>query len=64
LGQETIGDIGALGHADRLLIALKVDPGCIPEPSAELVADGRLMGRITSPVRSPRFAAPLALAFA
>lgn len=63
LGQETVARIDALGHVNRRLVALRVDAERIPEPGAELVADGKSVGQITSAAWSPRFAAPLALAF-
>ena len=53
-GQEVVARIHYRGHVNQRLMGLEA-PGDQPLPPAvELFREGRAMGRITSPVRSPR----------
>jgi tRNA-modifying protein YgfZ len=63
LGQETVARIDALGHVNQTLVAVKFTGEVVPAPCLELTAAGPPVGRVTSAVWSPRFAAPLALAY-
>jgi folate-binding Fe-S cluster repair protein YgfZ len=64
LGQETVARIDALGHVNRVLRVVQFSGDEIPQAGAELqTADGKPAGNVTSAVWSPRFSAPLALAF-
>jgi folate-binding protein YgfZ len=59
LGQEAVAKIRNLGHPPTVLLHLETAAGP-PEPGAELVADGRPVGRVTSAAAAPDGAAVLA----
>ena len=66
LGQEIIARLDTLGTPAKMLRRLVIDGDEIPEPSTELYPiDGgkRAVGTVESAVRSPKFDAPVALAF-
>lgn len=64
IGQETVARIDALGHVNKLLVGLKfTDATEVPPPEAEVQAGEQAVGRVTSAVRSPQWAAPLALGY-
>jgi folate-binding protein YgfZ len=63
LGQETVARIDALGHVNKHLRALKLPPGAVPAPGAEIEAAGKSVGTITSAVDSPGWACPVALGY-
>lgn len=63
LGQETVARIDALGHVNKLLVAVKFTGDTVPAPGQELKLDDKVVGRVTSAVYSPRHQAPLALAY-
>ncbi len=63
LGQETVARIDALGHVNRLLVAVRGDVRDVPDHGAELSLDGQIVGQVTSAAYSPRLEAPLALAY-
>lgn len=63
LGQETVARIDALGHVNRLLVSLKFAAADPPSVGAELTADGKSVGVVTSACYSKEIAAPLALAY-
>ena len=63
LGQETVARIDALGHVNKSLAGVKFSGNGVPQPGAELKADEQTVGEITSACFSPRFNAPLALAY-
>ena len=50
-GQEPIARLHYRGHANRGLRVLELDGDELPEPDAELVYDGKAVGRVTSAVR-------------
>ncbi len=52
-GQEPIARLHYRGHANRSLRVLEVDGDELPEYDAELVRDGKVVGRVTSAVRDP-----------
>jgi folate-binding protein YgfZ len=52
LGQETVARIDALGHVNRRLVAIAVD-GDRDLRGADVVADGQVVGRLTSTCLSP-----------
>ena len=59
-GQEVVARIHYRGHVNQRLMGLQA-PGSQPlEPATELFSEGRAVGRITSPVESPRFG-PIAI---
>jgi tRNA-modifying protein YgfZ len=67
LGQETVARIDALGHVNRMLRGVKFEPSNkIPPVEAALRSggnDSKTVGHVTSACWSPRFNAPLTLAF-
>lgn len=63
LGQETVARLDALGHVNRMLVAVKLIGNDIPSHGTELVADGKTVGHVTSAIWSPVLSAPLALAY-
>jgi tRNA-modifying protein YgfZ len=63
LGQETVARIDALGHVNRLLVAVKWSGAEIPSAGTPLLASGKEVGRVTSAAWSPALNAPLALAY-
>jgi folate-binding protein YgfZ len=63
LGQETVARIDALGHVNKLLVALRFDGPDAPAPATTVSSGGQVVGETTSAVMSPRLGAPLALAY-
>jgi tRNA-modifying protein YgfZ len=50
-GQEPIARLHYRGHANRALRVLRLEGGDLPEPDAELVYEGKAVGRVTSVAR-------------
>ena len=50
-GQEPIARLHHRGHANRGLRVLRLEGGDLPEPDAELVYEGKAVGRVTSAAR-------------
>jgi folate-binding protein YgfZ len=63
LGQETVARIDALGHVNKKLVLVKFDGAAVPVRAAKLTRDGQEVGTVTTASWSPRFEAPLAIAF-
>lgn len=63
LGQETVARIDALGHVNKLLMGLRFDANSAVESGQEMKIGGKTVAKVTSCVYSPRFQAPLALAY-
>ncbi|HUY88858.1 MAG TPA: glycine cleavage T C-terminal barrel domain-containing protein [Pirellulales bacterium] len=63
LGQETVARIDALGHVNKLLVGVKFAGDGAPTAGAELKAAEQTVGEVASACYSPRFQAPLALAY-
>jgi len=63
IGQETVARIDALGHVNKSLAGVKFSGKEAPPPGAELKVDEQTVGEVTSACFSPRFKAPLALAY-
>jgi folate-binding protein YgfZ len=63
LGQETVARIDALGHVNKLLRGLLLEPGTAPEPGAALTADGKPVGSLTSVAFSSGWGAAVALGY-
>ncbi|MCG8587046.1 MAG: hypothetical protein MI757_20260 [Pirellulales bacterium] len=63
IGQETIARLDALGHVNKLLVAIKFDGTQVPPPGTALSADGQAVGEVTSSTFSPQHDAPFALAY-
>ncbi len=61
IGQETVERATARGALKRRLMGLKIDGARVPDPDARVMLAGKDVGRLTSPLRSPRLGA-LALA--
>ncbi len=59
-GQEVVARIHYRGHVNQRLMGLLAPEDEVLSPSAELFRDGRVAGRVTLPVRSPRLG-PIAL---
>src|SRR5204862_352867 len=62
-GQEVVVRVRDRGHVNRHLRGLLVDGDEVPAPGAEVVADGTVVGRVTSATRSLGLQRPIALAF-
>ncbi len=65
-GQEVIVRIRDRGHVNRSLRLLDLGDAPVPSAGTELLADdgsGKVVGRVTSAVRSPRSGGTLALAY-
>lgn len=54
LGQELVCRIDTRGHVNRYLRALAVDGDVVPAPGAEIRRDDKVVGSVTSAVRSPK----------
>lgn len=63
LGQETVARIDALGHVNKLLVQVTFAPEANVSPGLELRHGEKVVGHVTSACFSPKFAAPLALAY-
>jgi folate-binding protein YgfZ len=62
-GQEVVVRIRDRGHVNRHLRGLLLDGTDVPEPGAEVWADGAAVGRVTSATRSPALGRAIALGF-
>lgn len=65
IGQEVTARLRAYGSPKQSLMGLLLDEtgAAPPAPGAELLCDGRRVGRVTSSASSPTLARPLALAY-
>ena len=63
IGQETVARIDALGHVNKVLRLVKFAGREVPSTGVPLMAEGKPLGKVTSAVFSPRWNAPLALAY-
>ena len=63
LGQETIARLDAMGHVNWILRKVKFFGDQLPLAGGELTHEGKTVGRTLSAVWSPRYQAPLALAY-
>lgn len=63
LGQETVARLDALGHVNKILKGLRLEPGPVPPPGTPLEADGKKVGAITSSAPSTAGGFPIALAY-
>jgi folate-binding protein YgfZ len=63
LGQETVARIDALGHVNQVLRGLRFEPDAVdPGQGAEVEADGKRVGLVTSSAYSPGWGEVIALA--
>jgi tRNA-modifying protein YgfZ len=62
-GQEVVVRIRDRGHVNRMLRGLVMEGQTVPERGAEVVADGAVIGRVTSATRSIGAGRPIALGF-
>lgn len=62
-GQEVVVRIRDRGHVNRYLRGLLLEGGAIPPHGAEVLADGAVVGQVTSATRSLGLQRPIALAF-
>lgn len=62
-GQEVVVRIRDRGHVNRMLRGLVVEGQTVPERGAEVVAEGAVIGRVTSATRSIGLGSPIALGF-
>jgi folate-binding protein YgfZ len=62
IGQETVERATARGALKRRLMGLKIDGARVPAPDARVMLAGKEVGRLTSPLRSPRLGGAIALA--
>jgi folate-binding protein YgfZ len=51
-GQEIVARLDARGHVQHVLVGLRFASDALPEPGAEIEADGRRVGEVTSACRS------------
>jgi folate-binding protein YgfZ len=63
LGQEVVERASARGHVNRRLTGLRFEDRLIPEHGAEVHADGKAIGVVTSAVDSPALGRPVAMAY-
>jgi folate-binding protein YgfZ len=54
IGQETVERATARGGLKRRLMGLRIDGERVPAPDARVTLAGKEVGRLTSPLRSPR----------
>lgn len=59
-GQEPIARLHYRGHANRALRVLRIEGAGVPEHDAEVVHEGKTVGRVTSAVETPDDAVGLA----
>ena len=62
IGQEVVARVRSRERLNHLLVGLKLPQGGLPGPGAELQAEGRRVGEVTSAVASPRLG-PIALGY-
>ncbi|MFN3652438.1 MAG: YgfZ/GcvT domain-containing protein [Armatimonadota bacterium] len=62
VGQEIIARIHARGHVNNLLAGFHVE-GALPERGAEIRAEGKPVGRVTTALHSLRLDRPIALGY-
>ena len=62
-GQEVVVRVRDRGHVNRHLRGLLLDGDVVPPPGADVVADGAVVGRVTSATLSLGLGRPIALAF-
>jgi folate-binding protein YgfZ len=62
-GQEVVVRIRDRGHVNRHLRGLLLEGDAVPPPGAEVVAEGAVVGQVTSSTRSLGLGRPIALAF-
>jgi folate-binding protein YgfZ len=62
-GQEVVVRIRDRGHVNRHLRGLVLEGDTVPPRGAEVLADGSVVGQVTSATRSLRLQKPVALAF-
>jgi folate-binding protein YgfZ len=63
IGQEVVVRIRDRGHVNRRLTGLTLAGESVPRPGARVLAEGREVGGVTSPVWSFSLERPIALAF-
>jgi folate-binding protein YgfZ len=63
LGQETVARIDALGHVNWKLTGLRFPGPNVPAAGTDVMHAGKVAGRVTSAVYSPRLNAPLAMGY-
>lgn len=57
VGQETVERATARGALKRRLMGLRIDGARMPQSGAQVILAGKEVGRLTSPLRSPRLGA-------
>jgi len=62
-GQEVVVRIRDRGHVNRMLRGLVLEGDAVPERGADVLAEGAVIGRVTSATRSIGLARPIALGF-
>lgn len=63
LGQEPVVRIRDLGHVNRVLLGLKLEGNTVPAASAQVVREGKEVGKVTSAALSPNVGSVIALAY-
>lgn len=61
LGQEPIARLDALGHVNRQLAGLRLHSNLVPAPGAQVTADGKEAGVVTSSILEPSKGRAIAL---
>lgn len=62
LGQELVARIDSRGHVNQRLMGVIVTTNLIPPPGAEIVAEDKTVGKLTSPAESLTLRSPVGLA--
>ncbi|HEV8595753.1 MAG TPA: aminomethyltransferase family protein [Thermoplasmata archaeon] len=63
VGQEAVSRATYVGQVNRLLIGFEVESEVPPDPGAEILFEGRVVGRVTSAVRSAHLGKTIGLGY-
>jgi len=63
IGQETVARVKYRGHVNRALSGLVIEGDRVPGQGAQVTADGKEVGRVTSAVHSVALGRPIALGY-
>jgi folate-binding protein YgfZ len=63
IGQETVARVKYRGHVNRALTGLVIEGDRVPGQGAQVTAEGKEIGRVTSAVRSIALGRPIALGY-
>jgi folate-binding protein YgfZ len=63
IGQETVARIDALGHVNKKIVLIKFSGNDVPPVGSHVAKVGQTVGTISTSCWSPKFGAPVAIAF-